>query len=64
MHQADEFEIMPLTSFDKHGRYGVEVTEEGVTVYSECCSETMSRETAVKLRDAITTWLMETEKDN
>ena len=57
MNRTDDNEIMPLTAFDNHGRYGVEVTEEGVTVYSECCSETMSRETAVKLRDAITTWL-------
>lgn len=45
------------TEFGTDGPYLVEVTEEGVTVYSECCSDTMSRETAEKLRDAITTWL-------
>jgi hypothetical protein len=57
MNQTDDTEIMPLTAFTASGFYSVEVTREGVTVYSECCSEPMSRETAVKLRDAITAWL-------
>ena len=57
MHPTDNTEIMPFTAFGPKGRYGVEVTREGVTVYSECCSEDMSRETAETLRDAITAWL-------
>lgn len=57
MNQTDDNEIMTLTAFTENGRYSVEVAEEGVVIYSECCSETMSRETAEKLRDAIATWL-------
>lgn len=49
--------IMPHTDFASNGVYGVEVTKKGVTVYSECCSDTMSRETAARLRDAIDAWL-------
>lgn len=53
----DDGVIMQHTNFADDGVYGVEVTKEGVTVYSECCSDTMSRETAAKLRDAIDVWL-------
>lgn len=56
-YDDDDDVIMQLTSFASDGVYGVEVNKEGVTVYSECCSDTMSRETAAKLRDAITVWL-------
>jgi hypothetical protein len=63
MHLTEDDEIMPITEFSTNGRYEVEVTGEGVTVYSECCSETVSYETALKLRDAITVWLT-ARKDN
>lgn len=43
--------------------YSVEVAASGVTVYSECCSDDMSRETAIALRDAINTWLERTEEN-
>lgn len=52
------------TDFDEHNGndYSVEVTEKGgVVVYSECCADTMSRETAEKLRDAITEYLEATK---
>jgi hypothetical protein len=45
------------TRFREGWRYSVEVTDEGVIVYSECCAEVMSEETARKTRDAITAWL-------
>lgn len=43
--------------------YSVEVASAGVTVYSECCADMMSRETAIALRDAINTWLERTEEN-
>lgn len=43
--------------------YSVEVDKDGVTVYSECCADRMSRETAIALRNAINTWLERTEEN-
>lgn len=45
------------TKFTDEDYYSVEVTDRGVTVYSECCADTMSDETARKLRDAISEYL-------
>lgn len=43
---------LPPTAFsDRY--YEVEITNEGLTVYSECCAETMSDETLLKVRDGI-----------
>lgn len=46
---------LPLTRLnaEPRGRYEVEITEAGLTVYSECCGEIMSDETMAKVRDAI-----------
>ena len=57
--------FLEKTDFDagpeSWGGYEVEVTEKGgVTIYSECCADTMSRETAEKARDAIAAWLEHT----
>lgn len=53
---------LPETAFSEEGRYSVEVDDGGVIVYSECCADAMSRDTAVKVRDAITTWLETLER--
>lgn len=37
--------------------YTVHVDEKGVTVYSECCGATMTRDTARALRNAINEYL-------
>lgn len=37
--------------------YSVEVTAEGVTVYSECCADRMSVETARALHEALGRYL-------
>lgn len=59
---AAQQDILPETPFneDRHP-YIVGVDNDGVYVYSECCGNTMSRETAILLRDAITVWLNRTE---
>lgn len=44
-------------SFDTENYYAVAVTADGLTVYSECCADTMSRETMIATRDAINAWL-------
>jgi hypothetical protein len=50
------------TKFDlENGNdYSVEVTSEGVVVYSECCADTMTRETAKRLYYAIGNYLAST----
>lgn len=48
---------LPLTRLNEDGRYEVEVTEDGLTVFSECCAESMSDETMCKVRDAIDAYL-------
>lgn len=55
--------ILPQTYFAEDGIYSVEVDTDGVTVYSECCADRMSRKTAIALRDAINTWLERTEEN-
>lgn len=52
--------FLEMTNFQEPNENDYQVTVEekdGVTVYSECCGDVMSRETAEKLRDAITEWL-------
>lgn len=55
--------FLEKTPFDEtRPDYDIEVTERtGVVVYSECCADIMSRETAEKTRDAITAWLEATK---
>ena len=43
--------------FSDEDDYAVEVTDGGLIVYSECCADTMSRETMIATRDAINAWL-------
>lgn len=45
---------------DMTSEYTVQITSEGVRVYSECCSALMSRETAIAVRDGINKWLEQT----
>ena len=58
-------EYLPITEFDladPKSYYEVEVTDKGVTVYSECCADTMSRDTALRLYHAIGDYLMATRE--
>jgi len=50
-------DFLPVTPFRPGSDYDVQVDEHGVWVNSECCGERMGRDTAEKLRDAITAWL-------
>ena len=43
--------------FSENGTYEVGVDGDGVIVYSECCADRMSEETARKLHDALGRWL-------
>lgn len=43
--------------FNAENDYKVAVTDAGLTVYSECCADTMSREAMIATRDAINAWL-------
>lgn len=46
------------TKFDAEDpNYTVFVDDEGLTVWSECCGDTMSRDTLLKVRDAINEYL-------
>lgn len=45
------------TVFNTGFGYEVEVRYDGLTVYSECCADTMNRETMIATRDAINAWL-------
>lgn len=43
----------PVQRLSQRAGYSVEVTNAGVTVYSECCADTMSAETAAALYEAL-----------
>lgn len=48
---------LDLTDFYTGGSYQVNVTGEGLEVYSECCAELMSEATARKVHEALGRWL-------
>ena len=58
MIENDE-EYMPETDFDgpHQNGYTVQVGTNGVTVWSECCGDTMRRETAALLYKALGEYL-------
>jgi hypothetical protein len=57
-------EFMPLTDFDLGSVYSAEVDDEGLRVYSECCSDLMSLSTAKILHEALGRWIIHREKEN
>jgi hypothetical protein len=58
---------LPLTEFnpdDPNSFYSVEITaEQGVVVYSECCAEAMSEDTARKVHATLGAWLEDRTRD-
>lgn len=51
---SDDKIYLEFTNFREYGDYAVEITSSGLTIYSECCSDNMSDETARKVLRALT----------
>lgn len=51
--------ILEEIKFDEENGndYSVAIDHKGVIVYSECCADRMTRETAIAVRDGINEWL-------
>lgn len=65
MIENDEI-YMPETDFDgpDQNGYSVQVGTNGVTVWSECCGDTMSRGTALDVYHAIGRYLESTKGED
>ena len=61
MSESNEKVYVEERYFTDETYYSFRVTSRGVTVYSECCADTMTRESAIILRDAINSYLGESE---
>lgn len=48
---------LPMTSFSEREYYSVTVDQAGVTVYSECCGDTMTARVARLLHEALGRYL-------
>ena len=56
-------EYLPEIPFNEKRYYTVTIGADGLTVYSECCGDTMSRDTARKVHEALGRWLTATRTD-
>jgi hypothetical protein len=43
--------------------YSIEITDKGATVYSECCADTMSVETATAVHEALGRYLADAQME-
>lgn len=51
--EIEKEELLGQRYFNDDNYYSVTVDETGVTVYSECCADKMSHDTAMWLRDRL-----------
>ncbi len=60
MTTAADDGYLPEIPFNDKRYYTVVIGQGGLTVYSECCADTMSRETAARVHEALGRWLADT----